>query len=177
MIFMVAANGVQDEEYLYPYYRVQEEQELLCFGSGKLSQDDKGWYVKGKYGVPCRVEDSTGYIHKYGIPDALIIPGGLESPEIMRQDKHVLNLVKEMYKLGKPIGAICHGPQVLISAGIIRGYEATCFWGMKDDLINAGATYVEGPLVVDRNIITSPHYKHNTAFVKAVLEMVKWNNV
>jgi protease I len=78
--------------------------------------------------------------------------------------------VRNMCYWGHLVAAICHGPQVLISAGLLKGKKATCFSGMKDDLINAGATYVDAPVVVDGNLITSPHYRNNPEFMKAILE-------
>jgi protease I len=101
--------------------------------------------------------------------DLLIIPGGYESPDRVRQIKNVLNLVKEFNVKGKLIASICHGPWVLISAGIVKGRKMTCYAGCKDDLINAGAEYVETPVVVDGNIVTSPHFRDNAAWMKQTL--------
>lgn len=185
-LVILVAKGVQDEEFLYPYYRAQEDCHVTVYAAGEVLKDKKGDYVPGKYGVPCRVNyHTTGLnyleidnIHEqFVMPEAVIIPGGLECPEILRQDKQVLRFLQLMHSHRKIIGAICHGPQVLISAGLLDKKRATCFPGMKDDLKNASAIYVEEDLVIDENIITSPHYKHNTKFVRAVLEQVKWKQV
>jgi protease I len=71
---------------------------------------------------------------------------------------------------GKVISSVCHGPWVLISAGIVRGRRLTCYPGCADDLINAGALYEEAPVVVDRNIVTAPHFRNNPEWLRATLE-------
>ena len=75
-----------------------------------------------------------------------------------------------MFDEGKIVAALCHGPWITISAGIMSGRKATCYEGMADDLRNAGAEYLAAPVVVDGNLITSPHYKNNGDFMKAVLQ-------
>ncbi len=103
--------------------------------------------------------------------DALIIPGGF-APDRLRMKKSVLRLVREFHEAQKPIGAICHGQWVLISAGIVRGREMTCFRSIKDDLINAGARYVNRPVAVDGNIITSRFPEDLPHFCRAMLTAV-----
>jgi protease I len=87
----------------------------------------------------------------------------------VRQIKEVLTFVKAMFDKGKVVAAICHGPWIAISAGIVKEKRATCYQGMADDLKNAGATYIDAPVVVDGNLITAPHYRNNGDFMKAVV--------
>ena len=99
----------------------------------------------------------------------LFITGG-RAPEYIRLNARVLEIVREFFAAGKPVAAICHGPQTLISADVLRGRKATAYPGVRDDLKNAGALYEDAPVVVDRNIVTSrrpedlPHFMRE--FVK-----------
>lgn len=86
--------------------------------------------------------------------DALILPGG-RAPANIREDSHVVEFAGEFFKSGKPVAAICHGPQVLITAGVMDGVEATCFSDVRSELREAGATYHDRPVVVHKNLITS----------------------
>lgn len=153
----------QDEEYVYPYYRLLE-------ADFKLDVATKGKATAyGKYGVPAiPTRDVTDLrVEDY---DLVVLPGGQEAPDRVRQIPEVLAFVKGMFERGKVVAAICHGPWITISAGIMKGKKATCYAGMADDLKNAGALYQDAPVVVDGNLITSPHYRDNGAFMKAVLE-------
>ena len=157
---ILVENGFQDEEFVYPYYRMLEEDWDVCV-SGPAG-------CKGKYGVPAR---TTTYI--IGSPlDLILIPGGYECPDRLRMDQGVLDVVRDAFKAGKIIAAICHGPWVLISAGILSGRSCTGYPSIKDDLINAGAIYKAQPVVTDGNIVTADHYRNNGAFMKAVIAAV-----
>ena len=104
--------------------------------------------------------------------DAVFVAGGYEAPDRLRQKIEVISFVKEMFKKGKVVAAICHGPWVLVSAGILKGKHATCYKGMKDDLVNAGATYVEERVVVDKNLITSDHPTSTGFWVRASIDKI-----
>lgn len=160
---ILVADGFQDEEFCFPYYRLKED----------------GWHVdvfpggKGKYGMPAKAEGSVT-IAAWDLPwELLIIPGGWQSPELVRQMQIALSVVRGMAKLDRCVAAICHGPQVLISAGILPGRVGTCYKGMKDDLANAGCAWKDEPVVTDGNIVTAQHYRDNGAFMKAVFECVE----
>ena len=167
---LLVAQGVQDEEFLYPYYRLQEAEFDL---SVVFVDHPKYNKCMGKYGIP--------FLFNYTIDevideqyDIVIIPGGLQGPEIMRMNTNVLRFVQKNYQAESIIAAICHGPQVLISADIIREKRLTGFLGIKDDIINAGGTYIDKEIVIDGNLITSPHYKHNPIFMKTILEKFEY---
>lgn len=157
-------NRVQDEEYIYPYYRLQEANFKVNVATSSKHQ------VHGKYGIPIKTTMHTSDLHAENF-DLVVVPGGMESPEIMRQDPCVLKFLQEMNQSGKIIGAICHGPWVLVSAKVVSGRKATCYKGMKDDLNNGGGIYCEdADVVVDGNLVTASHYRHNPEFMKTVLE-------
>lgn len=159
---IIVDSGVQDEEYLYPYYRLQEagiDVEVATRSKDKLV---------GKYGIPIRSTMMTAFLNADDF-DAAIVPGGWESPEKVRQDENVLKFLAEMDQRKKLIAAICHGPQVLISARITQGRKMTCYRGMMDDLVNAGAHFVDAGVVVDGNMVTSPHYRNNPEFMRETL--------
>jgi len=101
--------------------------------------------------------------------DAIIIPGG-RAPERMRMNDAMVRLVKDMHEQGKPIAAICHGAQVLITGDLLRGRAATCWAGIRDDVKNAGADYRDEPVVIDGNLITSRKPEDVPQFNEAILK-------
>lgn len=162
---IITAANFQDEEVVYPYYRLLEEGFKV-----DVATPDKA-AVCGKYGVPARVTMDTKSLCADDF-DVVIIPGGFEAPDRLRLRKEVLAFVKAMDNAGKIIGAICHGPWVCISAGIVKGRKITGFMSIADDIKNAGGLYSEDDVVVDNNLISSPHYRNNGVFMKAVIKAV-----
>lgn len=159
---IITAKGFQDEEFIYPYYRLLEAGfEVDVATKGKE-------IVHGKFGIPAKPTVDARSLNEQNY-DVVILPGGFEAPDRVRQVKEVLDFVRAMYERGKIVAAICHGPWIAISAGIMKGKKATSYIGMADDLKNAGAHYVEAPVVVDGNLITAPHYRNNGDFMKAIL--------
>ncbi len=159
---IVIANGVEDAEFIYPFYRLQEAGFEVDVATRNKAT------VAGKHGVPIPATADADLIQAADY-DLIVVPGGYESPDRVRQIPNVLKVLREFDEQGKLIASICHGPWVLISAGIVRGRSMTCYPGCKDDLINAGANYSAAPVVVDRNIVTSPHFRDNAAWLQAVL--------
>jgi len=147
-ILIMVDEGVEDAEFLYPYYRLQEEGYKLDIVASKA----KKTYI-GKHGVPFTsdVQPEEVHIDEY---EGVIIPGG-RAPDKMRVNKGLVGIIKEAHREGKVISAICHGPQMLIEADIIRGKKATCWKSVVTDLKNAGAIFVDKSAVVDENIVTS----------------------
>ncbi len=101
--------------------------------------------------------------------DALVIPGG-GSPGNLRQDEDLVRFTAAFFKTGRPVAAICHGPQLLVTAGVMEGLEATCFSGMSRELEEAGARYIDQPLVRDGNLITSRLPEDLAPFSRAIAE-------
>ena len=142
-IATLVAEGVEDLEYYVPLMRLQEEgAEVLSAGLDLKS-------VHGKNGLVITPDATTESLN----PDelfALIVPGGW-APDKLRRYPVVTSLVKKMDDARKPIGIICHGGLVAISAGIVKGHRATGSLGIKDDLVNAGATWVDESAFRDGN--------------------------
>ena len=162
---IITGPNFQDEEFTYPYYRLLEEGYVV-----DVATPDKT-VVYGKYGVPAKPTIDTKDL-KVSNYDLVILPGGFEAPDRLRLRKEVLSFVKEMYDNNKIVAAICHGPWICISAGIMKGKNATGYLSIADDIRNAGATYLEKDVVIDGNLITAPHYRNNGDFMKAIINMM-----
>jgi len=162
---IITGPNFQDEEFIYPYYRLLEEGFIV-----DVATPDKA-VVYGKYGVPAKPTVDTKDLKAadYGL---VILPGGFEAPDRLRIRKEVLKFVKEMYDTNKVVAAICHGPWICISAGIMKGKKATGYISIADDIRNSGATYLDENVVIDGNLITSPHYRNNGDFMKAVIRVL-----
>lgn len=163
---IITATNFQDEEYTYPYYRLLEEGYAV-----DVATPDKV-IVYGKYGVPAKPNKDTKDL-KASDYDLVILPGGFEAPDRLRIRKEVLKFVKEMYESNKVVAAICHGPWVCISAEIVKGKRLTGYMSIATDIKNAGGIYLEEDVVVDGNLVTSPHYKNNGDFMKATIKVLK----
>ena len=165
---IVTGKLVQDHEYTYPYYRLQEagyEVDVAIRGKETV-QGIIGVKVEPTKDIPeLKVEDY----------DLLVLPGGAKAMEYMRQDEEILKFIADFYKAGKIIASICHGAQLLISAKVVKGKKISGYYSIKDDIDNAGATYVDAPTVVDGRIVTSPHYKHLGPWMKETLAQVEAN--
>ncbi len=159
---IVIANGVEDAEFVYPYYRLQEAGMKVDVATKATSN------VTAKHGLPIAATVDAETVREADY-DLVVVPGGYESPDRVRQIPNVLRLLRDFNSRGKLIASVCHGPWVLISAGIVKGRTMTCYPGCKDDLINAGATYQEKPVVVDANIITAPHFRNNPEWMQEVV--------
>jgi len=154
-----------EKELIYPYFRLLEEgYEVHLVGSEK----DVAYPGKSTFTEKSTHSSKEVKAEDY---DGVVIPGGY-SPDHMRRNEHTIKFVKEMNRLGKPIAAICHGPWMLASCCDLKGKKVTGFSSIKDDLINAGAEYVDAEVVVDGNLITSRTPKDLPAFMKAFIEKV-----
>ena len=164
---IITAPGFQDEEVVYPYYRLMEEGHLV-----EVATKD-GAVVYGKYGVPARATMATTELQSSNF-DCVVLPGGFEAPDRLRLLPEVQKFVREMDQQKKLVAAICHGPWIMISAEICKGRKMTAFWSIEADIKNSGADYQhKAPVVIDDNFITSPHYNNNGDFMKAVVSYLK----
>lgn len=146
-ILILTDDKCDDSELLYPYYRMLEEGFLVDVASSARKT------VTAKYHFTAQATKAFEELNAADY-DGLILPGG-SAPEKIRQNESAIKVTKEIFVAGKPVCAICHGPQILISAGLFKGMRATCYPGIKDDIINAGAIYENAPVVVDKNLVTS----------------------
>ena len=158
---IVVAQNFQDEEFVYPYYKLKEFAEVYV-----ASSDGEDRF--GKYGVPARVTHKFSEINVNEL-DLLMIPGGFECPDRLRIDQDCLKIVRECAEKNILIAAICHGPWVLISAGVTKGIPMTGYLALHTDLANSGAKLDStNGLVETDNFITAQHYKNNPEFMLAV---------
>jgi protease I len=104
--------------------------------------------------------------------DALILPGGY-APEKLREDSAVVSFARDFFKSGKPVAAICHGPQLLITAGLVKGKHATCYKSVAKEMKDAGALYEDKEVVVDGNLVTSRQPSDLPLFLKETMRMLK----
>lgn len=162
---IITAQNFQDEEFTYPYYRLLEEGYSV-----DVATPDKA-VVYGKYGVPAKPTIDTKDLKATNY-DLVVLPGGFEAPDRLRIRKEVLGFVREMYESDKVVAAICHGPWICISAGIVKGKRMTGYMSIADDIRNAGALYVDENVVIDGNLITAPHYRNNGDFMKAAIKVL-----
>ena len=161
-IAMLAENGYEDLEVWYPMLRLQEEGATVdVIGSGTSK------VYKSKHGYPVRVDRDAANAEASDY-DALIVPGGW-APDQLRRHQSVITFVKDIFSQEKVVGAICHAGSLLVSADVLRGKTATCFEAIKDDLINAGAEYVDREVVVDGNLITSRKPQDLPAFCRETI--------
>ena len=151
----------QDQEVWYPYFRLKEAgAEVLIVGTNKKE-------FKSKYGYPILADVTVDKVSAAQF-DGLIIPGGY-APDLLRRYPDVITLVKTMHAQGKLIGAICHAAWVLCSADILRGKTVTCFFAIKDDVMHAGANYVDREVVQDGMLITARKPDDLPAFLRTIL--------
>ncbi|MCA1319489.1 type 1 glutamine amidotransferase [Bacillus tianshenii] len=147
-IIQLVSDDFEDLELWYPVLRLREEGATVVIAGEKPNET-----YMGKYGVPIESDVSFHDLDPNDF-DAILVPGGW-SPDKLRRYDDILSLIRVMNEQQKPIGQICHAGWVLISAKILEGKKVTSTPGIKDDMINAGATWVNEPVVVDANLVSS----------------------
>jgi protease I len=156
----------QEMEVWYPVYRLREAGctvELVAPEAGKTYASKLGYPAKATLAASDARADQFA---------AVVIPGGF-SPDYIRRSEPMLKLVRDLHAQGKPVAAICHGPWVLCSTTALKGRKVTCFHSIKDDVQNAGGTYVDLEVCIDGNVITSRTPEDLPAFVVALMEMMR----
>ena len=169
---IISGNLAQDHEFIYPYYRLLEENVKLdvCLLEGRPVVGILGTALPpNKEQVVKKIEDI-----KVADYDILVLPGGVKAMEKVRQNKDIIKFISDFDKEKKIIACICSGAQLLISAKVVKGRKIAGYYSMKDDLINAGANYTDLPAVIDDNIITTAHYKDMGPWMKAVIEKLNF---
>ncbi len=164
-VLILTENGVEDREMAYPYYRMQE----AGFQVDVVGPQRGATYIGGK-GLPFTADLGPDDVR---VDDyaAVIIPGG-KAPDYMRVNPGLVRIVREAVSKGKVVAAICHGPQMLIEADVLRGRRVTCVANIKTDVINAGGLFEDAPAVVDGNLVTARTPADLPAFCKATLEVL-----
>lgn len=138
----------EDLELWYPVQRLREEGARVL-----LAGPEKDTVYTGKHGVPAKTDIAIRDVDASGV-DGIVVPGGY-APDKLRRLNEATSLVHSMDEKQKPIAMICHAGWVPISAGIMKGRKVTSAGAIKDDLVNAGAEWVDEPVVLDKNIVSS----------------------
>ena len=166
---ILTGNLAQDHEFIYPFYRVQEEGyevDVAVRGGEQVNG------IIGSKIVP------TKDIPELEVNDfaLLVLPGGAKAMDYMRHDQDIIQFISDFNSSGKTIASICHAAQLLISAKIVKGKKISGYYSIKDDINNAGAIYTDEPAVVDGNIISTAHYKDLGPWMKKTLEVCSKDN-
>jgi protease I len=165
-VIVLVEQMYNDLEFWYPYYRLKEAgAEVVVVGSGSAEE------YSGKAGLPCRPDSTADNISAADF-DGIVIPGGY-APDHMRRHPSMVKLVKDLFDGGKVVAAICHAGWMLASAEIVRGRTVTSFFAIKDDLVHAGANWVDREVAVDGNLITSRTPDDLPAFMQEVIAGLK----
>ena len=162
---IVSADGFEDTELLVPYYRLMEEGIAVDIAS--LTQRK----IKGTHGYEVNVDITLDDVRpdEYEI---LVIPGG-KAPEELRRAEKAIEIAKYFFQKEKPVAAICHGPQILISAGLLRGRHAACYKSVAGEMKESGAIYEDKEVVVDGNLVTSRQPSDLPAFMRETMRILK----
>ena len=161
-VAILAENMYQEMELWVPYYRLREEgAEVKVVGAGGAKA------YTSKHGYPVNVDVQAETVSAVEF-DAVVVPGGY-APDMMRRHAGMVKLVREAFQQGKVVAAICHAGWVLASAGILKGRKATSFFAIKDDMVNAGATWLDQEVVVDGTLITSRKPDDLPAFCREII--------
>jgi deglycase len=165
-VAMPTAQDYEDSEFTVPFDRLKEAgHEVIVVGS------KAGEVITGKRGQSKATVDRAASQVTPSDFDALVIPGGY-SPDHLRTDENVVAFVREFVDSGKPVAAICHGPQLLIEADVVDGRKVTSWPSVRKDLENAGADWVDREVVVDGNVITSRKPDDLDAFCREILSQL-----
>lgn len=170
-VAILVADGFEEVELLGPKEALEEagaETEIISPADKKVHAwdgDEMDWGKKLTVDVPLAEANARNY-------DALLLPGGVMNPDKLRLHPEAIEFVRQFVNSGKPIGAICHGPWTLIDAGAVRGRRMTSYPSIKNDLINAGANWVDEEVVVDNGIVTSRKPADLEAFDRKLIEEI-----
>jgi deglycase len=161
-IAILAENMYQEMELWVPYYRMKEEgAEVKVVGAGGARS------YTSKHGYPVTVDVQADAVTAVEF-DAVVVPGGY-APDMMRRHEAMVQLVRDAVQQGKVVAAICHAGWMLASAGVVKGKKVTSFFSIKDDMVNAGAQWLDSEVVVDGNIVTARKPDDLPAFCREIV--------
>lgn len=169
-ILLLIENNFEDLELLYPRYRLMEEGAKVVIAGPKVKET-----YHSKHGYPCPADISFQDVKEEDF-HAMIIPGGY-APDKLRRYEAVLQLVRQFHQNKKPIAFICHAGWVPISAKVIKGIRCTSVSAIKDDMVNAGAQWVDEAVVVDQNFISSRTPEDLPMFCPAIIDAIVDHNL
>ena len=165
-ILMIATDGFEDSELLEPRKRLLDAGAEVVLASPKTGQ------IKGEHGALITPDKALSDVSEEDF-DGLVIPGGVKNPDKLRTDDDAVGLVRDFADAGKPIGAICHGPWLLVEADVVDGVTVTSWPSVRTDLENAGADVIDDEAVTDGNIVTSRKPDDIPAFTQAFIRLVE----
>jgi protease I len=166
-VAFLATDMVEQVELTEPWKAVRDEGakvELVSLEEGKI-QGFNHYDKADEFAVDRTVEEASASDY-----DALVIPGGVGNPDTMRGDENAVGFVREFFEQGKPVGVICHGPWMLVEAGVVRGRKVTSWPTLQTDIRNAGGEWVDEEVVVDQGLVTSRKPDDLPAFTKKIVE-------
>ncbi|ASV30125.1 type 1 glutamine amidotransferase domain-containing protein [Maribacter cobaltidurans] len=169
-IAILATNGFEESELKSPKEAMEKEGfkvDIVSPENGEI----KGW-ANGNWSNSYKVDRNLNDV-KADEYNALMLPGGVINPDTLRRNEDALIFVRDFFKMKRPVAAICHAPQLLISADVVKGRTLTSFHSIKDDLINAGAKWVDKEVVVDDGFVTSRNPNDLPAFNSKLIEEIK----
>lgn len=169
-IAILATNGFEESELFSPKNAIENQGwkvDIISLEKGNI----KAWN-KDNWGKSIQVDKTVGEarVEDY---NALVLPGGVMNPDTLRTDEGTLSFVRTFFEQHKPVAAICHAASLLISAGVVDGRTLTSYKSIKDDLVNAGANWVDKEVVVDEGFVTSRNPGDLEAFNSKIIEEVK----
>ncbi|HEV2320613.1 MAG TPA: type 1 glutamine amidotransferase domain-containing protein [Verrucomicrobiae bacterium] len=166
-VAILATDGFEQDELLSPLQALRDAQAEVKIVSPAKDQI-KGWDYTN-WGKKVKVDLALDKARPEEF-DALVLPGGVINPDHLRREPAAVQFVKTFFQTGKPVAAICHGPQLLIEADVVRGRKLTSFASIKTDLKNAGAQWVDQEVVVDNGLVTSRSPDDLPAFNTKMIE-------
>ena len=169
-IAILAADGFEESELKSPKEAMEKEGftvEIVSEKNGTI----KSW-KDGNWGNEYNVDKTLDAVNASQY-NALVLPGGVINPDKLRRNETALKFAKDFFEQKKPVAAICHGPQTLISANVVKNRKMTSFESIKTDLVNAGANWVDEAVVVDEGFITSRKPDDLPAFNSKLIEEIK----
>lgn len=172
-VLIVATDGFEEWELFGPRQILQQQGAQVLLAS--LTRDPIQATVHDDPGKTIRPDTTVDEVRVDEF-DALILPGGVRNPDQLRMHANVIELIRAFAEAGKPIGAICHGPWLLVEADLLRGRTATAWPSLRNDLRNAGATVVDRPAVTDGAIVTSRNPDDVEAFTEALAQLIQAAN-
>jgi protease I len=169
-ILILATDGYERSELRVPLEELSKrgaDVKIASIKSGEIrSWDEKDWGDAVTVDLDVRQVNAADF-------DALVLPGGQINPDVLRNNKYAVELVRQFVAGGKPVAAICHGPWLLVEADALRGRQATSYPSIRTDLRNAGANWKDEAVVVDNGIITSRSPKDLAQFVEKIVEEIE----